>query len=49
MKDSGLQHEAEKIAAEGSDLAGHAEPDLDVSKRLIVGSEFFKSSGTKVS
>jgi nucleotide-binding universal stress UspA family protein len=37
IQDSGLQNEAEKIAADGLDVAARAEPDLDVSKRLIVG------------
>jgi nucleotide-binding universal stress UspA family protein len=37
VKDSGLQRAAEKIAAEGLDLARQAEPDVTVSVRLIAG------------
>jgi nucleotide-binding universal stress UspA family protein len=37
IQDSGLRREAQKIAAEGQDLAAQAEPDLDVRERLIAG------------
>lgn len=37
VKDSGLQHDAEKIAAEGVDIAVQAAPGLEVSKRLVAG------------
>lgn len=37
IKDSGLQHEAEKTASEGLDVAVQAAPDVDAGKRLVVG------------
>ncbi|MDQ0734872.1 universal stress protein [Arthrobacter agilis] len=37
VEDSGLRREAEKIAAEGHDLAVRAEPGLVCSTRLLVG------------
>ncbi|WP_104168998.1 universal stress protein [Arthrobacter sp. SX1312] len=37
IKDSGLQRAAERTSAEGLDLAKQAEPDLEVSVRLITG------------
>ncbi|MHA7209193.1 universal stress protein [Arthrobacter sp. MDT1-65] len=37
VKDSGLQSAAERMAADGLDLARQAEPDVDASQRLIVG------------
>jgi nucleotide-binding universal stress UspA family protein len=37
VRDSGLQHAAEKIAAEGLAVAQQAEPEVHVSKRLLVG------------
>ncbi|WP_170068216.1 universal stress protein [Arthrobacter ruber] len=37
VQDSGLRREAEKLLAEGQDLAGRAEPELLVSSRLVVG------------
>ncbi|MFJ6003807.1 universal stress protein [Arthrobacter sp. NPDC092385] len=37
IQDSGLRREAQRVAAEGQDLAVQAEPDLDVSKRLVAG------------
>lgn len=37
IEDSGLRRQAEKIVAEGHDLAVRFEPGLDVRERLIVG------------
>ncbi|MBG6226487.1 nucleotide-binding universal stress UspA family protein [Arthrobacter sp. CAN_A2] len=37
IEDSGLQRAAERISAEGLELARQAEPDIDVSVRLITG------------
>ncbi|MHA7145354.1 universal stress protein [Arthrobacter sp. TmT3-37] len=37
VKDSGLQNDAEKTAAEGFDVAAQAEPGLEVHKRLVAG------------
>ncbi|MDQ0733554.1 universal stress protein [Arthrobacter agilis] len=37
VQDSGLRREAERLVAEGQDLAARAEPDLEVRARLVVG------------
>ncbi|MGV0111785.1 universal stress protein [Arthrobacter sp. CP30] len=37
IKDSGLQHEAEKTLAEGVELAAQTAPDLEVMQRLLAG------------
>jgi nucleotide-binding universal stress UspA family protein len=37
VKDSGLQHEAEKTLAEGVELAAQAAPHLEITQRLLTG------------
>jgi nucleotide-binding universal stress UspA family protein len=37
IKDSGLQHEAEKTLAEGCELAAQAAPHLEITQRLLTG------------
>ncbi|MHA7209931.1 universal stress protein [Arthrobacter sp. MDT1-65] len=37
IKDSGLQHEAEKTLAEGLELAAQAAPHLEITQRLLTG------------